>query len=104
MVIWPSPSPRYSPRDYISRGPNTYWLPIGRIGQTLRLHPKPPPPSPPRCLPSLCWLTLNPSLLSTRRPPSCNTCLLRRSSPSQLAALSMTGLTLIMDHFRPIVL
>src|SRR5258706_4951288 len=101
MVIWHSPSPRYSPRVCISRGPNTYWLPIGRIGQTLQLHPKPPPLSPPRCLPSLCWLTLNPSLHSTSRPPSCNTCLLRRASPCRMALPSLTWLPLTEDNSLP---
>src|SRR5258706_2599584 len=78
MEIWHSPSPRYSPRAYTSRGLNMSWLTIGGIGQMLQSCPTPPPLSPPHCLPSLFWLTLSPSLHSTKKPPSCNICLLKQ--------------------------
>src|SRR5258706_8448839 len=81
-----------------------YWLPIGRIGQMLQLCPKPPHLSLPLCLPSPYWLTLSPSLLTTRKPHSCSICLLGRASPCLLACPSLTWLPLIQDNSPPCLL
>src|SRR5258706_8559282 len=101
METWPSPLPRYNLLALSSLGLNKSWLVIGAIGRTLLLRPKPPPPCPPPCLHLPFWPILSLSYPSTRRPHSCNICLLRKASPYLRACPSLTWLPLTEDNSPP---